>query len=113
MVITRKQNAQFVEYGYEQFTKKLKPLVQQQYPEKVAGRSDEDVMKQLRYCVQKARKYGFSYEHDVAKFVFFCFELGDNFDENPDNRAVVLFLKDNTMSAKIRLTNAAQIIYNL
>lgn len=112
MIIKKIQREVFVNEAYREFLKTLTAFMEKEYPEEIFGKSKSEVEKRLWYCINKARRYGISFERDITLFMVFCIVLGDDFDEQSDNQHLVAILKDESLPIKQRLDDMGEIIFS-
>lgn len=110
MIISNVQKHAFVVKSYEHFFNQLVDFITKEFPEEVYGKSVIDVKNRVWNCIIKGRSFGFSREQEIAKFVFYCFEFGDDFNERFQSINAILNQEDMTSKEKIDLIG--EIIYS-
>ncbi|WP_020604767.1 hypothetical protein [Spirosoma spitsbergense] len=111
MVLKKSQLSQLAEPAKAKFINQLIILVGEQYPEEVLLEDPIQIRQRLTTLVEKARQYGFVREQHVALFVLFCMELGDDFDENSENKKITDRFKDRSITAQNRLDSVGNLIF--
>lgn len=90
---------------------RLLPIVEQSYPEQVMLEDPLKVRERLSNLVQTAWRLDFKNEKEVALFVVYCMELGDDFLQRPDCSEVTDILVDVRMEPLKRLSRAGELIF--
>lgn len=78
------------------FLARLADHIIAQFPEKVWNWERPDLDRRIAGAVDRALGWGFEWEQEVAWFVGYTFELGEDFDTAPDYAWLVPILSDRT-----------------
>lgn len=100
LTIRSSQMRKFQEEAEVQFQERLVAHVRIQHPEETAPLTGGELSQRVRDRIERARRYGLTWESTIASFVALTFAIGPRFDEHPAIRAALL---DSSLSPNARI----------
>lgn len=98
MIIRDEQMQSMADAQRREFEEGIVAHLDRAYPEKVWNIPVEELRERVHESVGKALSYGIEIEKDVSSYVDITFELGENFDADPEHEWAGEILRDDPLS---------------
>jgi len=103
----------FAELAYEDFVNKLMRHMKTTHPEKVWNMQEEELHQRIEKIIKQARGYGIETERDVAALADLSFELGDEFELEPERFWAREILTSQEISEHEKIVRLEKIAYGI
>jgi hypothetical protein len=111
-MIIRDEQIEGLKVGKRQrFEEGVVAHLERAYPEEVWNISTDDLRERVHSSVEKALSYGIDIEKDVSSYVDLTFELGENFDEDPQQEWAGEILRDESLSGAEKIAKIKKILF--